>query len=109
METHFLTPFLHPLKNELIHEQDYRSREVAQAQIFEYIEIFYNRQRMYRSLNYVSPVQFESDNLTPFEVSTKPGLAQPDHAPTGAFEMGHTVSLRFCYQTFCNCAIYGAA
>jgi len=71
VETHFLTPFLHPLKNELIHEQDYRSREVAQAEIFEYIEIFYNeifynRQRIYRSLNYVSPVQVESDNLTPF-------------------------------------------
>ena len=58
--------FFSTLKNELVHERDYRSREEAQAELFEYIEIFYNRQRIHQSLNYVSPVQFEADNLTPF-------------------------------------------
>ena len=58
--------FFSTLKNELVHERDYRSREDAQAEIFEYIEIFYNRQRIHQSLKYVSPVQFESDNLSPF-------------------------------------------
>jgi len=58
--------FCSRLKNELVHERDYRSREDAQAEIFEYIEIFYNRQRIHQSLKYVSPVQFESDNLSPF-------------------------------------------
>jgi transposase InsO family protein len=54
--------FFSTLKNELVHERDYRSRDDAQAEIFEFIEIFYNRQRLHQSLRYVSPVQFESDN-----------------------------------------------
>ncbi|HWA05057.1 MAG TPA: IS3 family transposase, partial [Ignavibacteria bacterium] len=31
-------------------------------QIFEYIEIFYNRYRRHSKLNYLSPVQFENLN-----------------------------------------------
>ena len=58
--------FFSTLKNELVHERDYPSRADAYAEIFEFIEIFYNRQRIHQSLNDVSPVQFESNNLTPF-------------------------------------------
>lgn len=57
--------FFSTLKNELIHDRDYRSREEAQTEIFEYIELFYNRQRLHQSLGYVSPVQFESANRSP--------------------------------------------
>lgn len=57
--------FFSTLKNELIHDRDYRSREEAQTEIFEYIELFYNRRRLHQSLGYVSPVQFESANLSP--------------------------------------------
>jgi len=57
--------FFSTLKNELVHDRDYRSREEAQAEIFEFIEIFYNRQRLHQSLQYVSPVHFESENLSP--------------------------------------------
>ncbi|MFQ5992145.1 MAG: IS3 family transposase [Nitrospiraceae bacterium] len=58
--------FFSSLKNELVHDQDYRSRDEARVEVFEYIEIFYNRQRIHQNLNYVSPVQFEADNLSPF-------------------------------------------
>ncbi len=37
--------FCHTLKTELVHYEDYRSRTEAKASIFEYIEVFYNRQR----------------------------------------------------------------
>jgi transposase InsO family protein len=57
--------FFSTLKNELVHERDYRSRDEAQAEIFEFIEIFYNRQRIHQSLQYVSPMQFETDNPSP--------------------------------------------
>lgn len=57
--------FFSTLKNELIHDRDYRSRQEAQTEIFEYIELFYNRQRLHQSLGYVCPVQFESTNLSP--------------------------------------------
>jgi len=31
----------------------------ARAEIFEFIELFYNRQRMHQTLGYLSPAQFE--------------------------------------------------
>lgn len=52
--------FFSTLKNELVHEQDFLTREAAQAAVFEFIEVFYNRQRLHQTLGYVSPVQFEA-------------------------------------------------
>ena len=52
--------FFSTLKNELVHERDYHTREEAQAEVFEFIEVFYNRQRLHPTLGYVSPVQFEA-------------------------------------------------
>jgi transposase InsO family protein len=39
--------------------RNFNTREEAKAAIFEYIEIFYNRQRLHQTLDYVSPVEFE--------------------------------------------------
>ena len=52
--------FFSTLKNELVHEREYHTREEARAEVFEFIEVFYNRQRLHQSLGYVSPVQFEA-------------------------------------------------
>ncbi len=43
--------FFSTLKNELIHEKCYATREEARRDIFEYIECFYNRQRIHQTLN----------------------------------------------------------
>jgi putative transposase len=48
------------LKTELVHHEHYETREQARASIFEYIEVFYNRQRLHSSLGYLSPEQFEA-------------------------------------------------
>lgn len=48
------------LKKELMGEEPFATREQARAAIFEYIEVFYNRQRMHSSLGYVSPEEFEA-------------------------------------------------
>ena len=50
------------LKNELTHDQRYQTREQAKAAIFDYIEIFYNRQRIHQTLDYQSPSDFETMN-----------------------------------------------
>jgi len=57
--------FFSTLKNELVHERDYHTRDDARAEVFEFIEVFYNRQRLHQSLGYVSPEQFETHNPVP--------------------------------------------
>ena len=51
--------FFASLKKELVHDEDYATREEATASIFEYIEVFYNRVRRHSSLGYVAPAEFE--------------------------------------------------
>lgn len=48
------------LKTELVHRERYATRGDARASIFEYIEVFYNRQRLHSSLGYQSPEAFEA-------------------------------------------------
>ena len=55
--------FFSTLKNELVHHCDFASRDAARAAIFDYIEVFYNRQRKHQTLGYLSPVQFEQQRL----------------------------------------------
>lgn len=49
----------HSLKVEAIHGEQFATREQAKQQVFEYIEVYYNRQRLHSSLGYVSPDEFE--------------------------------------------------
>lgn len=51
--------FFHTLKTEEVNLRKYRIREEAKASIFEYIEVFYNRERLHSTLGYVSPEEFE--------------------------------------------------
>lgn len=51
--------FFHTLKMELVYQTRFETRSEAEMMIFEYIEVFYNRQRMHSSLNYLSPLEFE--------------------------------------------------
>ena len=51
--------FFSTLKRELVHHRRYRTRQEARRDIFEYIEMFYNRQRLHSSLGYMSPSDFE--------------------------------------------------
>ena len=46
------------LKNELVHHRRYETREQAQREITEYIELFYNRQRRHSRLGNCSPAAF---------------------------------------------------
>jgi len=55
--------FFATLKKEFIYRNYFVTREEAKQQIFEYIEIFYNRYRRHSKLNYLSPVQFENLKL----------------------------------------------
>lgn len=51
--------FWSTLKSELVHQREFADLAQAKNAIFEYIEIFYNRQRLHSALGYMSPVEFE--------------------------------------------------
>ena len=54
MESFFAT-----LKTELVYRERFTTREDAKTKIFEYIEVFYNRERRHSTLGHMSPVKFE--------------------------------------------------
>jgi putative transposase len=51
--------FFASLKKELTHHEDYATHAEAKASIFEYIDVFYKRQRRHSTLGYVSPAEYE--------------------------------------------------
>jgi putative transposase len=51
--------FFHTLKTEFIHHQTYQTRADAKQAVFEYIEVFYNRERLHSANGYLSPVDYE--------------------------------------------------
>ncbi len=55
----YLESFFGTLKTELVHGEKYRTRLEARLSIFEYVELFYNRQRRHSALGYRSPEQYE--------------------------------------------------
>jgi len=57
--------FFSTLKRELVYRTSYKTREEAKQSLFEYIEVFYNRQRRHSTIGYLSPMQFENLNSTP--------------------------------------------
>jgi putative transposase len=48
------------IKRELIHLEKYETRERAKRDIWEYIELWYNRKRIHSSIGYKTPVQYQS-------------------------------------------------
>ncbi len=52
--------FFGTLKIELVHDRHYQTRAEARSDIFEYVEVFYNRERRHSTLGYLSPAQYEA-------------------------------------------------
>ena len=55
--------FFATLKKEHVYRNKFSSWEAAKSSIFKYIEVFYNRIRLHSSIEYLSPLQFESKQL----------------------------------------------
>ena len=56
--------FFNSLKNERVFHEDYTTREQAKRDLFDYIEVFYNRRRRHSALNYQSPAAHYAAWLT---------------------------------------------
>jgi putative transposase len=57
--------FFSSLKNEIVHHRNYQTRDEARTEIFEYIELFYNRKRLHQSLNYQTPMNYTPERVSP--------------------------------------------
>lgn len=55
----FAESFFATLKKELVYRDSFATKEAAKKAIFEFIEVWYNRQRIHSSIGYMTPVQFE--------------------------------------------------
>jgi putative transposase len=55
--------FFSNLKNELTWHRSFTTRDEARRAIFDYIELFYNRERLHETLDYVSPVRYEESRV----------------------------------------------
>jgi putative transposase len=51
--------FFATLKRELVYRSAWRTHAEARADLFDYIEVFYNRTRRHSALGYLSPAAFE--------------------------------------------------
>lgn len=56
-----LESFFKSLKSEIPWHRKFQSREEARKELFEYIEVFYNRKRLHSALGYKSPINYERD------------------------------------------------
>jgi putative transposase len=61
--------FFHSLKVEWIYGEPLKSRYQMKQDVREYIEVFYNRQRLHSKNGYLSPCDFERVNLSSFLLS----------------------------------------
>ncbi len=69
--------FFSSLKIERTARKTYRTRDQARADVFDYIERFYNPRRRHSTLGYLSPVEFEEQAAISLGcVSTEPAAAQ---------------------------------
>jgi len=59
----FVESFFRTLKVELIYNRKIKTREEAKKLIFEFIEVWYNRQRLHSSLDYMTPEEYEIKQL----------------------------------------------
>src|SRR4029453_1776370 len=78
--------FFSSLKKERVRKRIYKTRELARADVFDYIEVFYNRTRRHSHLGGVSPKAFEQASALGAGGSSIPGEAQftplPPLSPT---------------------------
>lgn len=55
--------FFSNLKNEMVYHRNFSTREEARSAIFDYTEVFYNRQRIHQTLGFKTPFEYEMMNV----------------------------------------------
>jgi putative transposase len=61
--------FFASLKKEHVHQTSFQTREEAKAAVFDYIQVFYNRQQLHSRIGYRTPAQARA-NMTEVSIAT---------------------------------------
>ena len=69
--------FFSSLKTERIGKRVYRTRDDARADVFDYIERFYNPKRRHSTIGYLSPVEFEDAAMLALMLVHQTGSSSP--------------------------------
>jgi putative transposase len=85
--------FFHSLKTERVKRKVYENLNEAQADLFDYIEMFYNRKRLHSHLGHVSPDEYENQFLTGSYQSIKSGEDQLSRSLS--YEMASSLDISF--------------
>ena len=85
--------FVHTLKTEFVFHRRYLIREAARQDIFEWIEVFYNRVRWHLTLDYCSPAEFEARATGSSPVSMKSGEDHTIYSYFRGGERGASISM----------------
>ena len=56
--------FFHSLKVELVHDEQYKTREEAKTSIVEYMECYYNKKRRHSAISYLTPERWDAMEIT---------------------------------------------
>ncbi len=54
--------FFASLEKDLLRRRSFRTKQEARTEVFDYIEVFYNRERLHSTLGYRSPDEYERDH-----------------------------------------------
>ena len=79
--------FFATLKKELVHRRSWPTKAELRSEVFDYIEVFFNRQRRHGTLGMISPVEFEH------------GTLGPDGASLAASRLASTDKIQFTAPT----------
>src|SRR4029453_791687 len=64
--------FFAPLECELLDRHDWPTRQALRTAVFDFIEVFYNRQRRHSTLDYASPATYERQHTSPAPAASQP-------------------------------------
>jgi putative transposase len=60
-----MVSFFGSLKCECVYQSEFNTKQEAREAVFEYVESFYNRERLHASIGYITPLEFEDNWVDP--------------------------------------------
>ncbi len=90
--------FFSSLKTERLSRRIYRARDDAKADVFDYIERFYNPKRRHSTIGYLSPIAFEEEmelaQPTVHKTGDRPDCLVDRPGQNWALDSGHSAALQ---------------